>query len=274
MKLSWPVAMVRMMKNFYLSLMLALLSSCAALDVDYHMPLNRFETPETAGKSLGGMVAANIGSTQKITLTEVYDDSIFGTGPHVDDGPKMERSASVGTGAALGMLENLDLFYRGLHDSPDQFGFKFQMLGEGREKLSVGNKMAFTAAYGASDKDDGSVRVSSDLNGGTRDYNSNLKITSWDFSLLYGYRLKDWALAYTNIFWTQYKVEAQLTSNVHPDVSVTGIAKTKGALVGLKLDGSKNGFFILAEVGAVNGNWNGDINTTSLSTGLSSGFNW
>jgi len=268
MKLSWPVVTV----NHFTFIVFLLLTSCAKVDVDYHMPLNRYETPEVRGERWNGYASLNGSSTQKVTLTEVYDDTVFNTGPSVDNEPKMEKAFALGLRAGLNLFENFDIFYRAVHDSPDQFGMKYQMMGEGNQKKTVGHKMASSFAFGTTDRSDGDLTLQSDVSSTTRTYNSNLKISTWDFSWLYGYRTHDWLLLYSNVFWTQYKVESTLTSNVHPEVSVTGIAKTKGLLLGARFNGSKSHGFFTLEGGVVNTNWNGDINTTTYTLGSDIGF--
>jgi hypothetical protein len=268
MKHSWPVVTV----NHLFLLLLFLISSCAKVDVDYHMPLNRYETPEVRGERWDGYLSLNGSSTQKVTLTEVYDDTIFKTGPSVDNEPKMEKSFALGLRAGVNLFENFDVFYRGVFDSPDQVGMKYQMMGEPNNKLTVGHKMAVSFAFGSTDRSDGDLTLQSDVSSQTRSYNSNLKISSWDFAWLYGYRTYDWLLLYSNVFWTQYKVESSLTSNVHPDVDVTGIAKTKGLLLGARFNGRKSHGFFTLEGGVVNTNWNGDINTSTYTLGADIGF--
>ncbi len=231
------------------------------------MPLNRYETPEVRGERFNGYASLNGSSTQKITLTEVYDDTVFNTGPSVDNEPKMEKSFALGLRAGINLFENFDVFYRGIFDSPDQIGMKYQMMGEGSEKKTEGHKMAVTFAFGTTDRSDGNLNLQSDVSNQSRNYNSNLKISSWDFGWLYGYRKYDWLLLYTNLFWTQYKVESHLTSNVHPDVSVTGLAKTKGLLLGARFNGTKSKAFFTIEGGLVNTNWNGDIDTSTYTIG-------
>ncbi|TNE96725.1 MAG: hypothetical protein EP326_12735 [Deltaproteobacteria bacterium] len=268
MKLSWPVVTAK----FFHFILLVIVASCAKIDVDYHMPINRYETPEVRGERWKGYASVNGSSTQKLTLTEVFDDTVFNTGPSVDDEPKMEKSFALGLRAGINLFENFDVFYRSVYDSPDQIGMKYQMMGEGSEKKSEGHKMAVTFAFGSTDRSDGDLQLRSDTSNQTRTYNSNLKISSWDFAWLYGYRKYEWLLLYSNVFWTQYKVESHLTSNVHPDVGVTGIAKTKGLLLGARFNGTKSRAFFTLEGGLVNTNWNGDINTSTYTIGGDLGF--
>lgn len=266
----WPVATDKIMKKILFLLGTILISSCS-IDVDYHMPAARFSTPETTGGTIDGLkikgdAQLNIGSSNKITLGEVYSIVVFNLDPTVSTGTSIDRSFALGAKASLSLLQKLDIYYRAVHDSPDLLGLKFQLFGASEAESKEGFKMAIAAGYGASDKSEGTLSVSN--NGSSnRDYSASIKVKAWDVNFINGYRTSKSSLYYLNTFYSTYKTEGLLSSTTFANVNVRGTSRSYGGLLGFKYSTENDRAYLLLEVGATHARWEKQLDTTGLTTG-------
>lgn len=242
------------------------------------MPAARFSIPETTGGTLKdlkvkGKAQLNAGSSHKITLGEVYSFLVFNFSPTVNTGESLDRTWAFGAKADLSLLERLDVFYRAVYDSPDLVGLKFQFIGEPSSKKSEGFKMALSSAWGASEKDEGTLTLNGNGNP-DRQYNATIEVTVWDLSLNTGYRYSDRGLVYLNTFYAYYETEGELTSNTFSPEKVAGTSRSYGALLGLHLNTANQRAFFNIEAGATHARWEKSLDTTSFTSGATIGFNF
>ncbi len=260
------------MKFFSLSILLIVLSSCS-VDVDYHVPITRFESPETNGKFLSGNASASFGLSQKVQLAEVSEDIIFNfAGPSVDNDSQWDNSAAFGAQLGLGILDRMDLVFRGNHDSPDTFGLKFQIFGSSRLEKKNGFKMSYVATYGTSENSDGTLVINSN------NYSTNLAIDVIDQELIFGHRYNEELIFYLNTFYSYYDVEAKLSSTSVTDQNIKGKTRSFGALFGIEYNAPTSGaasIFLKGETGFARSEWE---STSHLSTspvlGAAMGIHW
>ena len=263
------------MNKILLLLGTILITSCS-IDVDYHMPAARFSTPETTGGSLVGLkikgdAQVNFGTSNKITLGEVYSIVVFNLDPTVSTGTSIDRSYAFGAKAALSLLEKLDIYYRAVHDSPDLVGLKFQVFGASEAEAKEGFKMALAAGHGASDKSEGTLAVSN--NGSSkRDYSASIKVKAWDVALINGYRTSKSSLYYLNTFYSAYKTHGKLTSVSFGTENVKGTSRSYGGLLGFKFSTENERAYFLLELGATHARWEKQLDTTGFTSGAGIGL--
>ncbi|MBK25587.1 MAG: hypothetical protein CME70_16440 [Halobacteriovorax sp.] len=263
------------MKKILILLGTIFITSCS-IDVDYHMPAARFATPETSGGSfvdmkLKGNAQLTVGTSQKITLGEVYSIAVFNIDPSVNTNASIDRSFAFGANAHLSLIERMDLYYRAVHDSPDMLGLKFQFIGDPEAASTEGVKMAIAAGYGSSDKSEGTLTVSN--NGASqRDYSASIEVDAWDLNLISGYRTSKTALFYLNTFYSTYKTEGKLTSISFGTENVKGTSRSYGALFGMKYSTANERAYFLLELGATHARWEKQLDTTGFTSGLGLGI--
>lgn len=255
-------------KIFFLFL-LAFLTSCA-LDIDYHMPANRFDSPEVSGHFLGGKVEVNMASTHKVTLGEVYEDIFFNSGSHSIDSQYIDSSVTFNLAGDLGLLPRLDIFYRALYDSTDIVGFKFQFLGKGRNAKEKGWKAALSLGYGSEELDDDDLTITNSDNGATKTISSKLSTKAYDASLMFGHRFTPSILLYLNNYFTHYEVDGYILDQDGTSLSANGISHNYGSLLGVRL--GEDAYFVL-EGGFSRGDYESVANNL-WSIGFSSGYSW
>ena len=130
--------------------------------------------------------------------------------------------------------------------------------------------MAIAAGYGSSDKSEGTLSVSN--NGATeRQYSATIAIDAWDVNLISGYRTSKSSLYYLNTYYSTYKSEGKLISELYPSQNARGTSRSYGALLGMRYTFPVELLFIQGEVGATHARWEKNLDTTSFTTGVSGG---
>lgn len=248
---------------------LFLLCSCA-LDIDYHMPSNRFDTPEVSGVFLGGDVSVSHAAGHKVTLGEVYEDIIFHSGIHASAGQYIEKADTINLKADLGLLPRLDFFYRSNYDSTDIVGAKVQLLGSGRAAKQNGFKLAATFGLGSESLDDDELTIVNDQNGTSTKITSSLKTRAYDVSLNAGHRFNSWLIVYLNTYYTFYRINGDLSASDGTDYSSKGNSKNYGSLLGFRLG---ENWYLAAETGYSKGSYE-ELEQNIWLLGLNSGFAW
>lgn len=263
------------MKNLTLIFTLLSFTSCSIVDIDYHMPMTKFDTSETIGSELLGsdvdyrfQVQSGIGATHKVTLAEVIDPIIFNE--RINEDSSIDNSAHLNASAALAIIPRLDITYRKGIDSPDMFGIKFQFLGQGEVQRKEGWSGSVTAKIGGGEKDEGSIIARNSTSSDTRSYAANIDFKNYESSLIFGYRVNKSSIFYLNNFYTYYDVTSNLTSSTYAPVEVNGISRQYGSLLGAKFI-SENDVFLILEGGLVKATWENTNEEVSGSYGLSLG---
>ncbi len=263
--------------NFFLILTLTSFTSCTVIDVDYHMPMMKFDTSETTGNHIlekskvTGIVRAGTGSSHKITLAEVVDPIIFNES--VNENSTIDARAHISASAALGIIPKLDISYNMAVDSPSNFGVKFQFLGATESEAKKGWSGSLVGKVGGGEKDEGNVTSANSSGTQLRNYNAVLDFTTYEGNLIFGHRFNESIIAYLNSFYTYYEVEGSLTSSSFTDVNINGTSRQYGALLGLKHT-SSTGFFLMLEAGVVRARWEKQNDDTNGGYGVSLGINF
>lgn len=259
--------------NSFLLLLLILLTSCAT-DIDYHVPLTRFDSPETKGKFLAGEVGNTFGSSHKIVTAEVAE-TIFPDlfDANVDKDTELSRSSHLTLGAALGLLERLDASFQKYGDGPSVVGVKFQFLGKPELDTETGFKGALKVGYGYMDENEGELTVNL-AGSGTRTYSGEIDVDVYDASLILGYRVNPLAVTYVNGIYSYHETKSTLKSNTFPSIIVNGVVRTYGGLAGIRIGNPKNHFFIKLETGYVRTRWEQHLSKNTVPFGIGADFTW
>lgn len=261
------------MNKIYYVFSLLLLCSCAT-DIDFHVPLNRFESPEVNGKFLKGNVDIGFGSSHKITTAEVVE-SIFPStfDPTVTEGGGIERSAHLSSSFSLGLLKRLDFVFKSHGDGAEVWGAKFQFLGSVANESSNGWKGSLQLTKGSMSENEGTLNVSL-RSGGTRNYDGYIEVETYDASLNFGYRFNKYLITYLNSVYSYYDSESTMSSNSFATIYVNGIVRTYGGLLGVRFGKHDQNLSVIVESGLMYSTWEGDISETSVPIGASFSYNW
>tara|TARA_R110002072_G_scaffold64203_4_gene159594 strand:- start:38177 stop:38977 length:801 start_codon:yes stop_codon:yes gene_type:complete len=266
-----------MVKSTYFLFLLFLISSCAVLDIDYHMPMTKFDTSETIGSEIlenseyKFQVQAGIGATHKVTLAEVIDPIIFNE--TVNDKSSIDSSVHLNSAATIGIIPRLDISLRVGIDTPPIFGAKFQFLGSGEVKRKEGWSGSIVMKAGGGEKDEGRLTTRNSTSSDVRTYSAKVDFKTYESSLIFGHRINRSTLFYFNNFYTYYDVTGDLTSTTLASVNVNGISRQYGSLIGGKFH-SKNNVFLIIEGGLVKATWENQASSTDGAYGLSLGLNF
>ena len=169
----------------------------------YVLPGNRFMTPE----SQGGMFNSQF-EFQQTPGNQLTADLTDGT---VDKGVTSQLISRSGFLFSTSLLDQIDLFWSHTGTSDSLLGAKFQFLGTSRTGKGTGHKMAISAAFGGNDYEvEGEAKVSFNLKGS-------------EFQLLYGYRLSEMLLMYSNFSYANYNFSGEVTSS---DPIINGLKPT------------------------------------------------
>ncbi len=224
------------MKMLFIFFLPLFFISCAT-DIDFRIPTNRFESPETNGGFLRGEIDLGYESSQRVSLTEIWDYSIFGIdyATEVSDGTYISERQEPVFKLSLGILSRLDLFTRSSYDSPDMYGAKFQFWGTPRLAKQPGLKMAIAASIGSDTWDESNLTATNPDNQNEIEYDSELTVDAYDLSFIMGYRLTPSFLTYLNIYYSNYNADASLTKPDQTTHDYSSDTNTQGALLGIQL---------------------------------------
>ncbi len=247
-----------------------LLSSCSTT-LDFHVPGNRFQTAETSGKTLGGKVAIGGGRALKYELGHLYADTIFGENVSIDTEQGVYDSTGLHIDAALGIIEELDLYYSDFLDAASIFGLKWQFYGD-HGKDQEGHKVAFMGGLGSASEDKESFNVN---NGSSKNlYRANLDIFAYETSLIYSYRSTRNFLTYLGYTYSVYDTEADLHGNGLASEHIEGKVKTHSLLAGVELSTGLNGVGVIIETGYTKGVWRSKYKREDIPLGVSLFFSF
>jgi hypothetical protein len=260
------------MKKLIQITILLTLTSCAT-DIDYHVPLTRFDSPETKGDFLAGDVGINWGVSHRVRTAEVAESifpSIFD--PTIDNDTATERRSHGSINASLGLLKRLDFNYESFGDGPSMYGVKFQFFGAPEMAKSKGFKASIKGSIGGMSEDEGTLSVNT--TSGTRSYNGNIDVDAMDAALNVGYRFNPTFLMYLNSVYSDHKVKSTLSSTSFDTVVVNGNVQTLGTLLGLRISNDGGSMFLKIEGGYFKSSWNSSIEQESVPIGVGVDIGW
>ena len=231
------------MKNLSLLLFLSLLCSCSS-SVDFHMPSQRFLSPEASGELLKGSLRVGYHSSQKVVVLANTN-----TNP-VDESSSIGGAAGISLGANLGVWDRIDLYARSYNDSPMVFGAKVQVLG-GAGPKEKGLKVSLAAGFGRASKEENNNEI--DLTNSEVDSVVNADYDRNDYSAQVGYRFNDRLLLYASVGKAEYETEGTVKQGSSTVLSYSEEGEQTDYSLGCLL--SKNTFSIQLEAGLSQGKW-------------------
>ena len=207
-------------------ILLLFLTSCAT---KYIIPGNRFMTPESQGGEFRSSIELHQSSANQLTA-DVSKGS-------VDDGVTSTITKRTGFKFESSLLEQLDLFWTHTGGGNSLLGGKFQFVGASKTAKGAGHKMAISAAVGGNEHEtEGSNKV-------------EFELTGQEFQLLYGYRINEFFLLYSNLAYANYKFAGEIHSK---DPVINGLKpeyqSTLYSLYG-GMEASVGAFFVKLESG-------------------------
>ncbi len=212
------------MKFFLLNLLIVFLSSCST-QLKYYMNNHKFLSPEAKGELLKGDLAISYQQTQKVVVAEAFDYLVFNLPPSTSTSESISRSSSLDIPINIGLSKKIDFVAL---DS--KYGFKYQFLGTPQNEIAEGYKAAAIVTYGYDKQDPTSVTYSSTNN--NRIYSTQMEVTSYEMSLIFGKRFSENRLLYMNFFRDNYKYSGTLSSTQFATINATGKSYNQGVILG------------------------------------------
>jgi hypothetical protein len=249
-------------------LALLLLASCSS-ELKYEMNNHKFLSPETKGEFLKGDVSLSYQHTQNVLLAGAYDFVIFNLPASVSTDSSLSRTGNLSLPINLGLLTRLDFY-----TLDSKYGFKYQFYGSPEKDRVLEYKAAFAAAYDSEHNEAGNIIYTN--NATTRNYSTDIKIKSYELSLILGKRVSETLLWYVNFMRDYYNYKGALSSNQFSTVNVSGHSTNQGALLGLHYLESNSNHPLTAKVeaGVVDGKLDGRNSRTAGTYGFEAGWSW
>ena len=219
-------------------LSLFLLVGCAT-EINFYVPAQRFQTPETSGGA--GSFDAALGMTQSQEITTVkVSDSIISSGSNVtlSKDAVYDFKKHIATGINLGLFERLDILASGYTDGPSYYGLKLQLIGADGPKKKEGFKMAITGSYAYMREKDSTQNIT--VGGNDREYKANLTVKGYDASVLMGYRFSKGLIMYISGGYSEMESESVMESNQFATVNIDGDVKMTAGTFGMRLGGNES----------------------------------
>ncbi|MFA6236904.1 MAG: hypothetical protein WC635_06210 [Bacteriovorax sp.] len=214
--------------------LLFILTGCSTT-IDFHGSTNIFTGPEVIGTTLGFNGQLGVGNSTKFKLASLEQKSIFSSQAVVNTDSGMTKDNNFNSHLGLGLGERFELYYRIMGDSPDPFGVKWQIVGDGVNKKSRGLKFLVFAGIAPKYSDKGTL-VASNGSGTTRTYSADLEVSMSEFGASVGFRQGPLLMFYTTPFYRQYGAEAHLTSTSNPNLLIDKNAIVRGIAVGTMIN--------------------------------------
>lgn len=231
------------MKKLLSVLALGLLCSCSS-SVDFHMPSQRFLSPETAGGLLKGNGSIGRHASQKVVVLQNTNSN------PVDQSSSINSAGGLALGGDLGLFKRLDFYARAFNDSPLMLGAKFQFLGD-PDRTKPGIKVSVAAGYGSveeEEKNDEFEIVNNEVESTVKaDY------TRVDYSAHIGYRFNEHFMLYFSAGKADYATEGEVFQGGNSVLKY----KEEGDSIDYNLGGviSKKSISILLEAGRSESTW-------------------
>lgn len=260
-----------MRKNLTILLLPILLlgvSSCSST-LDFHVPTQNFQTPEVVGDTVGFRGQMTYTNSTKFLLAKLEQSTIFSSQIDVSTEEGTIKDNVLNFTAGLGLGNAVEVTYRAYSDSPDLLGLKVQILGRDGGKREEGVKLSVFGGYGAAEVDNSNL-TASNLNGGTRSYNSTLDVKSYEIGTVVGYRFTSWFLTYLGLNYRGSEAEGNLTSDSYPNQVLRNDAIIRSAQLGFQLNSGEK--YVLLEGGFATSIWKGLASRDDYTLGLSVGF--
>ena len=211
-------------------LLLLLLSSCTTT-VDFHGSTNIFTGPEVIGTAFGIDGQVGLGNSTKFTLGTLEQKAIFSSQITTDTHAGINKDNNINSHLGLGLSESFEVYYRMMGDSPDPFGLKWQIIGDGVNKKTAGVKFLVFGGIARTYEDQSSLTAENG-SGTKKTYDSDLKVSMTEFGASLGYRPGPKGLFYLTPFYRHFQAKANLTSTSYPTVAIDKEALVRGIALG------------------------------------------
>ena len=233
--------------NRLIILIICIVSSGCATTLDYDPAVLRFDTPETTGKFLAGNVSVSSAVTPNRVLGSINSSIPSDVNPrrYSDSSEEYTQNEfTMGNRLDLGILKDVDVYYRKLFDTPYIFGSKLQLVGDSQNKKTPGFKVAISAEYG--------IKTQSHEDGIPE--SSTREMYSYDIGVNLGFRLNKHIIVYNNNFYNYHHVQGTLDRGT-PVFEKKGASKSIGSLFGIRISKAPSGQFVGIEYGFSHIKW-------------------
>lgn len=201
-------------------------TSCAT---KYIVPGNRFMTPETQGGAFRTAIEVHQSSANQLTA-DISNAS-------VKDGVNTSVIKRTGFAMETSFLEQLDLFWTHTGGGNSLLGGKYQFVGASKNAKGAGHKMAISAAMGGNEHEtDNKNKVEFDLEG-------------QEFQLLYGYRINEFFMMYSNLAYARYNFSGKIHSSDSAIDGLKPVYETKVYSLYGGVEVAVGAFFVKGECG-------------------------
>lgn len=259
--------MSQLKKLLFIAIVFGITGCSSVTRLEYDLPLLHFEIPETVGKPLSGSFQVQYGDSAQYNFgaldINLPDDQAVKTSESIS------KSSSSGMRANIGIIQNVDIYLRGLSNSIDTVGIKTQLIGTPGKQAERGFKLSISGEMG-------DVNYVQNSNSSIdRQDSSRIKINSFGASLIIGYRMNQYFLWYTNIYAMNNNVTGMLVRDNITLLERKRINKIYGSLFGVNIKLRKsNGLNLTLETGINQTDWKGVGSSTVFPVGVAAGFHW
>ena len=135
---------------------------------------------QTQGNQLSVKSTASVDIDEGVTNSQLYRSAYF-----------------IGTS----FFESFDLYWSHTGAANSLFGFKWQMLGTSREAKGAGHKLSLSYGFGGNQHEEDTIP------------GVKFNLSGQEVMLLYGYRINEWFLPYSNLMYSTYDLEGTVKSS-------------------------------------------------------------
>lgn len=234
---------------------LLLYGGCA---VEYGMRIHRFESPEAQGRAGSGGVTFGVPTVHALVI-----DDWFEADPLDPDTVRFDgENRAFDIGCDIGVAERWDVTLKtGLPYLPFAVGGKYQIFGQPRATATPGNvSLAATVAPG--------LYTFDEYAGGRT---AEGYIGSLDASLIAGYRITDWLLAYGGPYATYHDAFDVEIRDAGEKIKRSGDGRQLGVHLGLRFEAKH--FVAMVEAAWSDARWEG-LQDDAFALGVTIGFQW
>jgi hypothetical protein len=148
-------------------------------------------TPESQGGAFNSSIELHQSAANQLTA-DVSNGS-------VKDGVTQTITKRTGFEVQTSLMDQLDLFWTHTGGGNSLLGGKFQFAGTSKTAGGAGHKMALSLAMGGNKHE-------------TETKSVEFELTGQEYQLLYGYRINEYFLFYSNLAYSRYNFAAEIHS--------------------------------------------------------------
>jgi hypothetical protein len=246
------------------------------LNLEFHSPSVKFQSPETTGRQMGGRAQFSIGTAHEVSMARSSQTKeLFSSNPSavtITEETTIDPSWHLGYSGHIGIIPRIDFYVQDRGEAAFKGGFQFQVYGG--TPSDKGMKISISAGGGYYDQSELST---SDLFSDPDDFsNVTGKIINraWESSLIIGNRVNENIILYLNLNMGEDDISSHIQVSGQTRIELDNRFKSMGALIGAIVErkSGESNYFLQAEGGFSNLKSRFGVKSTHKVWGLASGI--